>query len=413
VAEKMWANSGDAHVLEQNSLWQRTMPPEMAARMPRSEKLDDVTEMIHVDGRSFKRRMPRNPLVTEADALAIGRPAREVEAARESELHFLDHISDVERAPGAWDVQIRMQDLDHEGIWGEVVYPSIGLWNGLIRDPVLYREGVKVMNDWLKATFIDVTKRSIPAAEISILSVDDAVAEAKRVAELGFRALSIPPSLGGGVPNWNDISWEPLWSIAEEANLVLGIHIAGDFKDVGQDGFMDMADGYRGLGGAILNYVDTTYGGQQAAAMLVASGALDRHPGLKVLVSEGGATWVPFIADRMEEAYRQHGPYVRPKLKRPPRQILFEQVYASFQHDKTAVQAYLAMGYKNVMWGSDYPHHEGTFGHTQATLHELFDDVPDKSDVYRMTRGAFLDLFPEVGEPPAEEQLVSNAATTA
>ena len=25
------------------------------------------------------------------------------------------------------------------------------------------------------------------------------------------------------------------------------------------------------------------------------------------------------------------------------------------------------------MWGDDYPHMEGTYGHTQKTLHELFD----------------------------------------
>ena len=45
-----------------------------------------------------------------------------------------------------------------------------------------------------------------------------------------------------------------------------------------------------------------TYGGQYAAMKLVAGGALDRHPDLKVLISEGGATWVPFIGDRMNEA---------------------------------------------------------------------------------------------------------------
>jgi predicted TIM-barrel fold metal-dependent hydrolase len=134
--------------------------------------------------------------------------------------------------------------------------------------------------------------------------------------------------------------------------------------------------------------------------MLVTSGALDRHPDLKVLISEGGATWVPFIADRMDEGYRQHGVYVRPKLSRPPSEILYEQVYASFQHDKSAVLAHTALGYKNVMWGSDYPHMEGTFGHTQKILHELFDDV-DEAARYRMTQGAFLDLFPGVGHPPA------------
>ena len=44
------------------------------------------------------------------------------------------------------------------------------------------------------------------------------------------------------------------------------------------------------------------------------------------------------------------------------------------------------MGYHNVMWGSDYPHLEGTFGHTQKILHELFDDV-DEDARYRITRG--------------------------
>jgi hypothetical protein len=58
-------------------------------------------------------------------------------------------------------------------------------------------------------------------------------------------------------------------------------------------------------------------------------------------------------------------------------------------------------GYPNVTWGSDYPHIEGTFGHTQKTLHELFDDeAPELS--YHVRQGAFLELFPDVGKPPLE-----------
>jgi predicted TIM-barrel fold metal-dependent hydrolase len=190
--------------------------------------------------------------------------------------------------------------------------------------------------------------------------------------------------------------WEPLWATAEEANIVIGFHIGSDAKDPSGEGNR----AFRGPGGAVLNYVETTFGGQRAAMMMVTSGALDRHPDLKVLVSEGGATWVPFIADRMDEGYRQHGVYVRPKLSRLPSEIIYEQVYASFQHDKSAVAASTAMGYKNVLWGSDYPHLEGTFGHTQETLRGLLDGV-DAATAYRITRGAFLELFPEVGEPPA------------
>jgi predicted TIM-barrel fold metal-dependent hydrolase len=55
------------------------------------------------------------------------------------------------------------------------------------------------------------------------------------------------------------------------------------------------------------------------------------------------------------------------------------------------------MGYRNVMWGSDYPHMETTYGHTQETLHQLFDDV-DPALKRRLTVEAFTELFP--GVPP-------------
>ena len=122
----------------------------------------------------------------------------------------------------------------------------------------------------------------------------------------------------------------------------------------------------------MLNYVETTYGPQRFATKMVASGALERHPNMKVLISEGGASWIPFIGDRILEGYRQHGLFVKPKLKENPKEVLFRQVYTTFQHDVTAVDAAVS-GYKNILWGSDYPHLEGTFGHTQETLHDIFD----------------------------------------
>jgi predicted TIM-barrel fold metal-dependent hydrolase len=133
---------------------------------------------------------------------------------------------------------------------------------------------------------------------------------------------------------------------------------------------------------------------------LIGCGVFDRHPNIKAMVSEGGATWGPFIADRLDEAYRQHSSMVRPQLRRLPSEYLYERVYASFQHDRSAVKAMTAMGWNNVLWGSDYPHIEGTFGHSQKTLHELFDDV-DEASMRRMTVGAFEELFPHVPPAPA------------
>ena len=372
MTDKLWAHSGDSHFIEPDDLWHQILPAAQAERMPRAEMISDNEERVTVDGKSFTRRLPRVMTAKGATGETIAQ---------------MSH-----RPPGARDVRQRLVDLDAEGIWAEVMYQSIGLWSALIEDPQLIREAARAENEWLASEIQAVAPdRLVPAALMPMLQVDDAVAELQHAAELGLHLVSLPTGNPPGTEDYHHDAWEPLWAAAEEAGLVIGFHIGTDGDD--------QASVFRGPGGAILNYVQTGFGGQFAAMKLAASGALERHPRLKVLVSEGGATWVPYIGDRMNEAYRQHGMFVRPQLARLPKEYLYEQVYASFQHDETAPAANWAMGYRNVVFGSDYPHLEGTYGHTQKTLHELFDDVaPDVRE--RITRRAFEELFPHVSRPP-------------
>ncbi|MGE0383997.1 MAG: amidohydrolase family protein [Gammaproteobacteria bacterium] len=362
--EKIWANSGDSHFVEPTDLWTKNLPPHLAERMPR-QVIEGEFELVYVDGEVMKRVAPT--------------PARkkvmELSAA----------------APGARDVKERMKDLDQEGIWGEVVYPSLGMWQLLIKDPKLIREANMVLNDWALSEIQGYSPRLVCTACVSMRSIEDAVAETHRAAGKGFRAIFLPTRPPDGQQPYHREYWEPLWAAAEEAGMVLAFHIGTDSANQVM---------YQGPGGAVLNYVETTYGGQRVTTQLVASGALDRHPKLKVLISEGGATWAPFLGDRMNEAYRQHPMFVKPKLSMLPKEYIYRQVYASFQHDESAIPAVTAMGYRNVMWGSDYPHLEGTYGHTQETLQGLFDGVtPEVRD--RVLFGAFEELFPNVGRPPA------------
>ena len=302
-----------------------------------------------------------------------------------------------QRAPGANDMKLRLVDLDEEGIWGELVYPSIGIWMSSIRDPELLAAGCRAINDWA-IEYQRFNPRYVCAATIPLLTAEQAVAEVHRAADMDFKAgyLSVTPCLGA--PDWNDDVWKPLWAALEETGIVVAFHVGTEAHDAAS-----FHGGYfRGPGGALINYVETTYGGQRAVTKMIAAGVFDRHPDLKVIVSEGGATWGPFIADRLDEGYRQHASAVRPPLRRLPSEYLYENVYASFQHDSSAVKAMTAMGWKNVCWGSDYPHLEGTFGHTQKTLHELFDDVAP-ADRRRITVGAFSELFPHVPPAPADE----------
>jgi predicted TIM-barrel fold metal-dependent hydrolase len=372
MSEKLWSNSGDSHFLEPEGLWHDILPKELADRMPRSEKIGDDAEIVHIDGKSFERKLPKI-MTKKINGETIGEMGS--------------------RPPGARDLQARIKDLDNEGVWAEVIYSSLGLWENMIEDRALIRAAAAAENEWKVSEVQGIAPdRFVCPASLPLLDVGDAVAELQHAASIGHYGVSLPTGVPKGMDDWNHDSWEPLWAAAEEADQVLCFHIGSDGGD--------QASVYRGPGGAVLNYVETTYGGQKAAQKLVTSGALDRHPNLRVLVSEGGATWVPFIGDRMNEGYRQHSMFVRPVLSALPKEILYRQVYASFQHDESAPAALWAMGYRNVMWGSDYPHLEGTYGHTQKTLHELFDDVaPEVSERIRI--GAFKELFPHVSDPPA------------
>jgi len=372
---KIWANSGDSHLVEPDDLFTSSLPKSLAERMPRSVKDEDGShETLYVDGQEFRRRMPRAMMLTDEHGQTVQ-----------------------DRAPGANDKAARLADLDGEGIWAELVYPSIGVWMSSIQDPDLLAAGCRAINDWA-IEFQRFSPRYVCTATVPLLTAGHAAAEVRRAAEMGFHAAYFSVTPGLGAPDWNDQTWEPLWAAMDETGLVISFHIGTEAHDASSfhGGY------YRGPGGALINYVETTYGGQRAVTKLIASGVFDRYPSVRAMVSEGGATWGPFIADRLDEAYRQHASAVRPTLSKLPSRYLYDNVYASFQHDRSAVQAMTAMGWNNICWGSDYPHIEGTFGHTQKTLHELFDGI-EPAAARRITVGAFEELFPHVPPAPANE----------
>jgi predicted TIM-barrel fold metal-dependent hydrolase len=345
---KIWAHSGDSHLMEPDDIWTSRLPKRLADRAPRAER-GEKYELVFIDGQQISRQ--------------------------------LNDFMDAMRPPGVRDVQIRLQDLDQEGVWCQLSFPSMGFWTVNINDRELARASAHAWNEWAMEDFMAQQDRIFAPAIVPLVDVDDAVAELESAAEQGFQAIFLPTSMPAD-REWGFDMWEPLWAAADAANMVLAYHIGTGRENVV----------YRGPGGAVVNYMETTYPGMRVVTHLVASGALDRHPNLKVLIAEGGAGWVPALGDRMDEAYRQHGMFVRPRLSRLPSEIVRQQVYASFQHDISAVQIIEDTHYNNVMWGDDYPHLEGTYGHTQQTLHQLFDEV-DPRIADRVLRGTFEELF--------------------
>ena len=112
---------------------------------------------------------------------------------------------------------MRLEHLDDQGVWGEVVYPSLGLWYGQIDDPHLVSEAAKVLNDHVHDELIRTSPRFVPTATLPLQSVELSIKEVQRCADLGFRAIFLPTEPAKTDPYWNDDHWEPLWSAIEEA----------------------------------------------------------------------------------------------------------------------------------------------------------------------------------------------------
>ncbi len=118
---KIWANSADSHVLEPADLWLQSLPARLAERAPRSER-GDKYEILYIDGERVDRQ--------------------------------LNDFMDAMRPPGARDLQVRLKDLDQEGVWGQLAFPSMGFWTVKITDPELARETVRAWNDWAHAEIL-------------------------------------------------------------------------------------------------------------------------------------------------------------------------------------------------------------------------------------------------------------------
>jgi predicted TIM-barrel fold metal-dependent hydrolase len=80
----------------------------------------------------------------------------------------------------------------------------------------------------------------------------------------------------------------------------------------------------------------------------------------------------------MDEAHVKHGHWAKPKLEMPPSEYARRQVQVTFQEDPIGVANRYYTGLRCLIWGSDYPHWEGTWPRSREAVESLFEGVPDE-----------------------------------
>jgi len=339
--------SADSHVQEPNSLYEDRVPAEYRHRTPHVEERNGATYLVR-EGKRDRRLDLAASRITEED---MDREFRRDQS-------------------GGRDISIRLSDQERDGIRGEVIYPNHGLSLFSSPDPGYQMAVAKAYNDWMIELFGPHPDRFAPAAIVPVADVPAAVDEVRRVHKMGYRVISVPVAM-------NDQPYilplyEPLWSAVEDAGLVLSLHTLTGSEDIYPDNM-----GEESIGGFLSYMVLGMAQGQSPVCMLISSGVLERHPGLNFTVVESGAGWLAWVLYALDEQAAKKHMWTRPILELNPSEYFKRQGHVTFSDDPPALRLRDITGDETLLWGSDYPHDEGTFPHSHEVVDRIFEGVPE------------------------------------
>ena len=344
--KKYFMVSADGHVQEPKDLWKTRMPEEYWHRLP-GVTVDDLGDQFQKT-EGFRPLRIRNIKMEGEDAFRNGSGKTPEE---------------------------RISALALDGVDAEILFPNLGLTVWATPDSKFSQMMCRAWNDWAWETFGNYNDQLAPMAAIATGDIEGAIAEIERCAKLGFRGLSLPCKPVWGPPNHEDLNYnlpefDPLWACIQDVDLPMTFHVS-----TGRDPRTS-----RGNGGAVINYaVHSLAPTMEPIANLCASGVLDRYPRLSFGSIEAGIGWVAWTLQALDEAYKKHHMFVRPKLKMLPSEYFRQNGFASFQEDKVGLD--LAREYDlvdNFLWANDYPHHEGTWPHSPQAIERTMGMLNDR-----------------------------------
>jgi predicted TIM-barrel fold metal-dependent hydrolase len=286
---------------------------------------------------------------------------------------------------GAWDHDERLKVLDADGIAGEVIFPDgitemnmppfgAGLslpTEGI--DPRLQWAGARAHNRWLAEFCQMAPERRAGVAIAPILwDVDEAVKEIQWAREQGLRGILIP-SMWGQQDAYHHPKYEPIWAACADLGMVIHLHSgAAPMNDYGD---------HVGMMGIYITEV--VWWSVRPICFLIWGGVFERHPRLKLAVTESTTVWVPELLQLMDFRYSEThyaaklGDY-RSHLSMKPSEYFARGVLLGAScMPRREVEMRHEIGLENIMWGSDYPHPEGTWPTTREQMVEAFRGVPE------------------------------------
>jgi predicted TIM-barrel fold metal-dependent hydrolase len=370
---KYFMVSADCHVTESLEFFGR-VPAEYRDRVPHAETRDDGAMVLITEGNRPQMVRPGPKTATVQQRQDYERPEDDRPAGSRME------EEDLLRNAGGKSVEQRLTDQAADGIDVEILFPTVGLLCWATPDPRFAMVMCQAWNRWGLDQFgphmLGDRPRMLPMALIATGDQEGARREIEWAAANGFRGVCL-----GNAPiygpteydklQYNDPSFEPMWSLLEDSGLVVTFHVS-----TGRD---PRAAG--GNGGAIINYVchsmETTI---EPLVHMITSGVFERHPRLQAGLVESGIGFVPWLLETMDHAYRAHHFWVRPVIPELPSTYFRRNCFATFQEDHAGLRNVEEFDLvANMLWANDYPHHEGLWPHSAEGIERMMGHLSDDS----------------------------------
>ena len=266
------------------------------------------------------------------------------------------------------DIGARIRELESDGIHKELAFPNAIL--ALLNWPDKEIRGLcfRIYNEHLA----DLQERSngkfFGVGVINWWDGAGAATTLQELKDLGLRTFLLPLKPGkddDGKPiDYNDPSMAPVWEAIADSGVPVSHHI----------GEAPLASPCRD-NSILVSMVHNTAPFREMFGRYVFGGILDRHPDLKIGWFEGGINWIPSAIQDAEHVYASMKHLTDHDIDHDVAHYWHTNMYASFMVDPLGLELIDRIGVDRVMWSSDYPHNESTFGYSEESLATVVDAV--------------------------------------
>lgn len=311
---------------------------------------------------------------------------------------------------GAWDHAERNDVIDRDGVTAEVLFPdgvtemnappfgagfSMPVENAV---PELQWEGCRAHNRWLREFVEMEPDRRIGLACVpAVWDIDDAVKEIHWAREHGLRGIILPTAWGNRPP-YHHPRYDPVWATCQDLDMPIHFH-SGQAPISDYFGPVPPTEDSINLPGAMGIYVsEVCWWNVRPLTFLIWGGVFERFQNLKVAITEGTTVWVPEYLALLDHRYstthyaQKLGDY-HSHMKSKPSEYFARNVKlgASCMPRREAEQRF-ETGINQIMWGTDYPHPEGSWPFTRKQMVETFHGFPE-DEIATMLGGNAVDFY--------------------